>query len=133
MRRIDNIQLDGTMTMTMDIIIEWKDPKLTFLNIRDDATSEGDNIKEVSKSKQSQLWLPLDKIVHENAVIGDIEKGDNSYVRVIAKGSALDRDAEAHTEGRLYDSFSRVIKLTFLRCLVCWGRQFLENGKGLQN
>ena len=100
-RRIDNIKLDGTMTVTMDIIIEWKDPKLTFLNIRDDATSENDNIKEVSSAIQSQLWLPLDKIVHENAVIGDIERGDNSYVRVIAKGSELDRDAEAHTEGEV--------------------------------
>ena len=98
-QRIDSIALDGTMELTMNIIIEWRDPELEFLNIRDDESSTEENIKEVSQSKQSQLWLPLDKIVHENAVIGEIKSGINSYVRVIAKSRALGGSPQAHTEG----------------------------------
>ena len=63
-------------------------------------------MKEVSQSKQSQLWLPLDKIVHENAVIGEIKAGLNSYVRVKAKSDAVDGDPGDHTEDVRYDGAS---------------------------
>ena len=59
------------------------------------------NLKEVSSSKRARLWLPLDKIVHENAIIGEIKDGDNYYVRVIARSSELDGDPGAATEGEL--------------------------------
>ena len=59
------------------------------------------NLQEVSSSKRARLWLPLDKIVHENAIIGEIKDGDNYYVRVIARDSELDGDPGAATEGKL--------------------------------
>ena len=90
------------MTLTASIRIRWKDDRMVFLNIRDGPVSgdtELDNVKEVSESKRDQLWLPLEKIVHENAVIGETKPGDNYYVRVIAQSSAMDGDDSAHTEG----------------------------------
>ena len=101
-KRIDDIDLEGTMTLTASIRIRWKDDRMVFLNIRDGPVSgdtELDNVKEVSESKRDQLWLPLEKIVHENAVIGETKPGDNYYVRVIAQSSAMDGDDSAHTEG----------------------------------
>ena len=96
-QRIDSIDIDATMEMTMKIIIKWVDPRMTFLNIKDSESSVA-SVKEVSLKKQSQLWLPLDKIFHENAVIGDIKRGDNSYVRVIAQSNSSGGDTLAHTE-----------------------------------
>ena len=101
-KRIDDIDLEGTMTLTASIRIRWKDDRMVFLNIRDGPVSgntDMDNVKEVSESKRDQLWLPLEKIVHENAVIGETKPGDNYYVRVIAQSSAMDGDDSAHTEG----------------------------------
>jgi len=101
-KRIDDIDLEGTMTLTASIRIRWKDDRMVFLNIRDGPVSgdtDVDNVKEVSESKRDQLWLPLEKIVHENAVIGETKPGDNYYVRVIAQSSAMDGDDSAHTEG----------------------------------
>ena len=98
-QRIDSIDIDATMEMTMKIIIKWVDPRMTFLNIKDSESSVA-SVKEVSLKKQSQLWLPLDKIFHENAVIGDIKRGDNSYVRVIAQSNSSGGDTMAHTEAK---------------------------------
>ena len=120
-KRIDRIDLNGIMTLTASITIRWKDPRMEFLNIRDKEFSSGDtdnvkvmkslivlefyardcNLQEVSSSKRARLWLPLDKIVHENAIIGEIKDGDNYYVRVIARSSELDGDPGAATEGEL--------------------------------
>ena len=100
---MDSIDLDGTMTLTLIIKMEWRDPRLVFLNIRDNGLSDGDeNIKDISVSKQDQLWLPLTKIVHTNAVIGEIEEGSSSYVRVVAHSGPMDSDATAHTEDMRY-------------------------------
>ena len=51
------------------------------------------------KSKQNQIWLPLEKIVHENAVIGDIKVGSNNFVRVVARTEALDSHVDNAIEG----------------------------------
>ena len=49
---MDNIDLDGTMTLTLTIKMEWRDPRLVFLNIRDNGLSDGnENIKDISVRK----------------------------------------------------------------------------------
>ena len=61
----------------------------------------------------ARLWLPLDKIVHENAIIGEIKDGDNYYVRVIARDSELDGDPGAATEGKLnYEKRNKICILS---------------------
>ena len=98
-KTIDNIDLEGIMTLTSTITVEWRDPRLEFLNIRDGA--EGlENVKAISYSLWDQLWLPLDNIVYENAVIGQIDEG-LTYLYVIAKSGPLFGDQASHKEGKL--------------------------------
>ena len=98
--RFDDIALDGTMEITLNIAMTWSDPKLTFLNIMDDDGLNTTSVKDVSTSIQSLLWLPLDKIVHKNAVIGEILTGTNGYVRVIANTHPIDGDSVNPKEGK---------------------------------
>ena len=77
----------------------WRDDKLTFLNIMDQGSVNVTNTKDVSSYKQSKLWLPLDRIVHENAVIGEILSGTNAFVRVAANTEAKDPDPKNPNEG----------------------------------
>ena len=101
---MDGIDLDGTMTLTLTIIMVWKDPRLVFLNIKDSGLNDGDeNIKDISLTKQEQLWLPLNKIVHTNAVIGEIKEATTSYVRVVASSGPMRNDASEHMEDVRYD------------------------------
>ena len=103
-QRVDSIDLDGTMTLTLTIIMVWKDPRLIFLNIKDNGLVDGDeNIKDISLAKQEQLWLPLDKIVHTNAVIGEIDEAPTSYVRVVAQSGPLENDGTEDMEDVRYD------------------------------
>ena len=101
---MDGIDLDGTMTLTLTILMEWKDPRLIFLNIKDngDGADGDENIKDISLTKQDQLWLPLDKIVHTNAVIGEIAEATTSYVRVKAQSDSLANVGTEHTEDVRY-------------------------------
>ena len=46
--------------------------------------------------------MPLTKIVHTNAVIGEIEAGSSSYVRVVAHSGPSDSDETTHTEDVRY-------------------------------
>ena len=55
---MDSIDLDGTMTLTLTIKMEWRDPRLVFLNIRDNGLSDGDdNIKDISVREFFISWL----------------------------------------------------------------------------
>ena len=53
--------------------------------------------------KQEQLWLPLNKIVHTNAVIGEIDEAPTSYVRVVAQSGPLENDGTEDMEDVRYD------------------------------
>ena len=99
-KRFDNIALDGTMEITINIEMTWIDERLTFLNIIDDNHSGTASIKDVSKSKQTKIWLPLDRIVHENAVIGEVKVGSANFVRVVASTEALESHVENAIEGK---------------------------------
>ena len=87
------------MEITINIEMTWMDERLTFLNIIDDNNSGIASIKDVSKSKQTKIWLPLDRIVHENAVIGEVKVGSANFVRVVATTEALDSHVENAIEG----------------------------------
>ena len=111
-QRVDSIDLDGTMTLTLTIIMVWKDPRLIFLNIKDNGLVDGDeNIKDISLAKQEQLWLPLDKIVHTNAVIGEIDEAPTSFVRVKAQSGPLENDGTEELEDVRYDGGENSLKM----------------------
>ena len=97
---MDGIDLDGTMTLTLTIIMVWRDPRLIFLNIKDNGLI---NVMDIPLAKQEQLWLPLNKIVHTNAVIGEIDEAPTSYVRVKAQSGPLENDGTEQTEDVRYD------------------------------
>ena len=100
-KSFDNIKLDGTMELTINIAMTWKDDKLTFLNIMVQGSVYVTNTKDVYSHKQSKLWLPLDRIVHENAVIGEILSGTNAFVRVAANTEVKDPHPKNPNEGNV--------------------------------
>ena len=70
---MDNIDLDGTMTLTLTIKMEWRDPRLVFLNIRDNGLSDGnENIKDISvrKSFSSSLVPFLTDLLRQMQIEG---------------------------------------------------------------
>ena len=83
--------------------------------------------QEVSHTKQTKLWLPLDKIVHKNAVIGKIEEGTNKFVRVIANAPAIAADGTSPDEGRNIDQKINQSHF-FSRCHIFWKRKFSDHG-----
>ena len=106
------------MEITLNIDMNWVDERLTFLNIIDDNNSCSASMKDISKSKQTQLWLPLDRIVHENAVIGEVKVGSANFVRVVAGTEALDSHVENAMEGMSIFQSLRLFHLSYLRCEI---------------
>ena len=105
------------MEITLKLEMTWKDDRLTFLNIMDENNANIESVKDVSASKQKQIWLPLDKIVHENAVIGEIKVGSNSFVRVVANTEALESNVNDPIEGSKI-SIEFNLNINHFRCAI---------------
>ena len=102
---IVNIDFLNTVTMTVGLTIEtklrWRDRRVTFLNILDSA--DGFNtFRDVPNTLYRKIWLPMPKIVHENAVIGQIKKDDNLYVQIHPKMEPEIVDTERPTEDLMF-------------------------------
>ena len=82
---IINIDFLNTVTMSVGLTIEmrlrWRDRRLTFLNILDSADGF-DTFRDVPASLYDLIWLPMPKVLHENAVIGEVKKDGNMYVQI---------------------------------------------------
>ena len=77
---IVNIDFLNTVTMTVGLTIEtklrWRDRRVTFLNILDSA--DGFNtFRDVPNTLYRKIWLPMPKIVHENAIKKNIVRCDH--------------------------------------------------------
>ena len=68
-----NMEID----LTIGISMWWKDDRLLYANIYKDEPNS------VSKHKTQHLWLPLQHVVHENAIIGAVDEHGYKSVRVI--------------------------------------------------
>ena len=63
--------------LTVEIKMSWNDSRLTFANLNPNKKNP------VPEEIVEQLWLPLDNVVHENAVIGKIHMDDIRKVFVV--------------------------------------------------
>ena len=63
--------------LTVEIIMTWKDTRLMFANLKPGKKNP------ISDQVVEQLWLPLDNIIHENAIIGKIYSDGMRKVNII--------------------------------------------------
>jgi len=66
------------ITLTLEIRISWRDKRLTFSN----PSMEREN--RIPKDVVSKLWSPLQHLIHENAILGEIEYEDHTFVKLLA-------------------------------------------------
>ena len=77
---IDEIDTSSMVVgLTVKIRITWKDPKLIFENFEN---REKHGFSFVSNKEANEIWLPMDKIIHENAIIGKVSTDKTFYVKV---------------------------------------------------
>ena len=72
--------------------MRWKDSRLLFSNLY----REGENrvpVKTIQK-----LWLPLNNVIHSNAIIGEIHKDSTTKVVIQAQTNPLPLRALMHRE-----------------------------------
>ena len=76
-----NVDMIDTVTMlvgiTSEIKMKWNDNRLRFANLNRNKKNP------VSEEIVEQLWLPLDNIIHENAVIGKVHPDDIRRIFVL--------------------------------------------------
>ncbi|XP_023335729.1 uncharacterized protein LOC111706994 isoform X2 [Eurytemora carolleeae] len=67
--KIDTLEL--TITLTVEIRIQWIDPRITLDSIDTTVDEDGKIVKtELEESSREQMWLPLDHIFFYNGILG---------------------------------------------------------------
>ena len=102
---IDDIDtLNMFVGLTIQINMQWFDQRLDFHNTRvfEETVIPLDIVKK--------LWLPLDKIIHENAIIGHIEK-DEMKVSIFPS-QADTMDVGKTEENRVFSGENNLIKIS---------------------
>lgn len=93
---IDSIDtVNMIVGLTIEISMKWLDERLTFSN----PTMNRDNI--LSAVTGRQLWLPLDRLIHENAIIGEVKSGNVKRIQLLPAIQA-DWNADFPIENRLF-------------------------------
>lgn len=76
----------NTMKMQVELSVEvkfiWVDQRLVFSGLQD---FEGDlnTTKDIPTEHTKPIWLPMDYIIYDNALIGKVHKSPIQYVQVI--------------------------------------------------
>ena len=92
--RIDTVNM--IIGITAEMRLTWKDRRLTFANL-----VEGQN--EVPTKTADLLWLPIRTLIHENAVIGSMEKDSMPQLKVkISGGDTLPQQLSDSIENVLF-------------------------------
>ena len=96
-----NVDMIDTVTMlvglTVKIKMRWKDSRLTFANLNQKKKNP------VPEEIVNRLWIPLDNVIHENAVIGKIYQDDSRRVFVIPSADPVLPTSFEKYEEYLYD------------------------------
>ena len=105
---IHKIDVINTVNMivglTVEIKMQWSDNRLTFANLNWESQNP------VAEEITNRLWLPLDNLIHENAVIGKIYKDNIRRVSVIPKENPVPLDGFVVNEEYLYNGTSTLLE-----------------------
>ena len=105
LQKIDSIDTVWMIvTLTMEVRIKWNDKRLVFSN----PAMNTDN--RVPKEIVGRLWSPLQHLIHENAIIGDITYEDHNYVN-LRPLVAEDLDPSTAIENRLFNGSFNSLEL----------------------
>ena len=92
--------------LTINIRVYWRDSRLKFANL----VRDGKNI--VQSSTVDGLWIPLDFVIFENAIIGEIYKDTSYEVQVEASDSSLPKDTADSIQNRLFSGENNTLYIT---------------------
>lgn len=105
-----HVDMIDTVTMLAGITIElkmkWNDSRLVFANL------DRNKKYPVSPEIVDQLWLPLDNVVHENAVIGKIHRADIRRVFVFPTSDPIRLKGYEKYEEFLYDGAENSMEMS---------------------
>ena len=76
--------------------MKWKDSRLTFANLITDSENN------VTPEKINKLWIPLQYVTHDNALIGKVHPDTHSQVKIQALTSPIPMVSDRSTQDTLY-------------------------------
>ena len=104
--KVLNIDFIDTVSMTVGLTVEirftWRDQRLIYKNILD-GKEKFDVFKVISKREIELIWLPMPKVIHDNAVLGKEVEDKVSYVKVIGRSNPTTVNLEESIETLLYE------------------------------
>ena len=104
---IDSIDvINMVVGLTIKIRLKWRDPRLTFANL----VRGGKNI--VQPGTVQGLWIPLDYMIFENSIIGEIYDSPGYYVKVEAMDSSLPKDESDPIQNRLFSGANNTLYIS---------------------
>ena len=116
---VDTVSM--TVGLTIVLSLTWRERRVEFHNLLRQENFFEDAV-EVTDEERKMLWLPMPNIIHENAILGNIEEDKRSYVNILPKKSAEEMTLEMSEESLVYlgsDNdllMSKQFKLKF-RCI----------------
>ena len=88
-----NIDFINTVSMSVGLTVEihltWRDPRLFYKNILD-GKGKLDVFKDIAEREVEKIWLPMLRVIHKNAVIGQVVEDNILYVKIVGKFSQMD-------------------------------------------
>ena len=116
---VDTVSM--TVGLTIVLSLTWRDRRVDFHNLLRQENFFADAV-EVTNEERERLWLPMPNIIHENAILGNIEEDKRSYVNILPKKAAEEMTLDMSEENLVYlgsDNdllMSKQFKLKF-RCI----------------
>ena len=109
--KIDYVNtLDMAVGLTIKLRLSWKDYHLKFENILGQSDQQN-HVKLISKEDQEKVWTPLDKIVHESAVLDEIYHEKFFTLKVDIKEEPEKMDPSEPRETLLYPGSKNLLVL----------------------
>ena len=99
---IDTINM--MVTLTMELCLKWNDVRLSFVN----PSFDQDNV--ISESQSQKLWTPMGNMIHENAIVGDVNY-DGNEMKILRSNPEPSKTTEV-MENAVYNGSSNPIELT---------------------
>ena len=101
---IDSIDtIDMQVGLTLTINMEWKDSRLTFANLIPDSQNK------VTPETVEKIWIPLQYVTHDNALIGEIYPDSKQEVEIRIMNSPMPMQSDNAMQNTLYQGAKNVI------------------------